>query len=80
MRISFDRALGVVTTSNPQMASDIATCIDLLDLYGVNASCKASMADYLRNVVIKEAENILANHYAVYAAQIEATRQEEATI
>lgn len=80
MRISFDRALGVVYTSNPQMASDIATCIDLIDLYAGNASNKGGMIDYLHDMIIKEAEDALAAHYVEWSAQIEAAKQQEATI
>lgn len=80
MRISFDRALDVVTTSNPQMASDVQTCIDLLDMYAANASNRASMIDFLHGAVIKEAEDVLATHYVEWSAQIEAEKQNEAMI
>ena len=80
MRINYEKALSVVTHSNPTMASEVQTCIDLLDMYAANASNRASMIDFHHGAVIKEAEDVLATHYVEWSAQIEAEKQNKVMI
>lgn len=78
MRINYEKALEVVKFSNPDMASDVQTCIDLFNQYAVGVSSKDTVVEYVKNSVIREAETALASHYAEYMAQVEAEKQEEA--
>lgn len=80
MRITFEKALDVVNRSRANVAIDVQKCINLLEKYATNANVKTPMIDYLHNVVINEAEIVLADHYVAYMAQVEAEKQNAAMI
>lgn len=69
MRIDYEKALDVVNHSMANVAIDVQTCINLLEKYAANANIKTPMIDYLHNVVITQAEMILADHYVSFTEQ-----------
>ena len=80
MRISFERAVEVMNYSDPAMVESIQAGIHALETYGGKAPAISAAVDYLKAALVCKAEETIADHYAVYAAQVEAARQEEATI
>ena len=69
MRINYEKALSVVAHSNPTMASEVQTCIDLFEKYAGNTSIKNAVTDALHNVIISNAESVLADHFITYSEQ-----------
>lgn len=80
MRISFEKAIEVVTHADPAMVESIQAGIHALETYGGKAPAVGAAVDYLKAAIICKAEEVVAEHYVVLAAQIEAEKQNEAMI
>ena len=80
MRISFEKAVEVVTHADPAMAESVQAGIQTLETYGGKAPAISAAVDYLKAAIVCKAEEVVADHYVVLAAQIEAEKQNEAMI
>lgn len=80
MRISFEKAIEVMNYSDPAMLESIQAGIHALEAYGGKAPAISAAVDYLKAAIVCKAEEVVADHYVVLAAQIEAEKQNEAMI
>ncbi|MBQ8617485.1 MAG: hypothetical protein IJ418_08200 [Clostridia bacterium] len=69
MRISFEKAVEVVTHADPAMVESIQAGIQTLETYGGKAPAISAAVDYLKAALICKAEDVIADHFITFAEQ-----------